>query len=171
MVKTWKIERVNTLKKELEQNQSYIFTDFRGLNVQQMSNLRRSLNEKGAKYHVVKNRFAKRVFNELDYHELKKFFDNPTAIAYSRGNLPEIAKILIGFTKETTLQLKGGFLEGKILSPEDIDSISKLPSREVLLAQVVGMMNSPIMGMVLVLNEIIGKFVRTLKAVEEKKKG
>jgi len=171
MAKSWKVEKVSILKKELEQNQSYIFTDFRGLNVQQMTTLRSSLGEKGAKYHVVKNRIAKRVFDELGYHELKIFLINPTAIAYSRGNLPEIAKILIGFTKETTLQLKGGFLQGEILSQEDIDAISKLPSREVLLNQALYLLNVPITGLVAVMNGIMGKFVRTLQAIEERKRG
>ena len=90
MAQNYKIEKVQSLKGELEAHHNFIFTDYRGLNVQQINSLRRTLREKGAQYHVVKNRFAKRVLDDLGYAELGRFLINPTAIAYFDADLSDI---------------------------------------------------------------------------------
>jgi large subunit ribosomal protein L10 len=169
MAQRYKIERVEALKEELKDHESFIFTDYRGLNVQQINGLRNSLREKGAQYHVVKNRFAKRVLSDLGYEGLDQFLSNPTAIAYFSADLSEIVKVLTNTAGETTLQLKGGYSEGALLSSEEIERISKLPSRDNLIAQAVGLLNAPTRGLVMALGGILPKFVRTLKAIEEKK--
>ena len=166
----WKLDRVEKLKEELESSSNFIFTDYRGLNVQQITELRNSLREKNAKFHVVKNNFARRVFEELGYSGLEGFFVGPTAIAYTSTDVSDIAKVLVNNKKETTLSIKGGYVEGTILTAGQIEEISKLPSREVLIAQAIGLMNAPIRGFVITLNEVIGKLVRTLKAIEDKKR-
>ena len=169
MAQKYKIERVEALKEELKDHSSFIFTDYRGLNVTQINGLRNSLREKGAHYHVVKNRFAKRVLSDLGYEGLDQFLINPTAIAYFSDDLSEIVKVLVDTAGETTLQLKGGYAGGVLLSAEEIEKISKLPSRDSLIAQAVGLLSSPTRGLVMALGGILSKFVRTLKAVEEKK--
>jgi large subunit ribosomal protein L10 len=169
MAQNYKIEKVQSLKGELEAHHNFIFTDYRGLNVQQINSLRRTLREKGAQYHVVKNRFAKRVLDDLGYAELGRFLINPTAIAYFDADLSDIAKVLIDTAGETTLQLKGGYADGMLLSPDEIERISRLPSREALIAQTVGLLNAPARGVVMALGGILSKFVRTLKAVEATK--
>ena len=166
----WKVERVRKLKEELQSSSSFIFTDYRGLNVQQITELRNSLRKKKAEFHVVKNNFARRVFEELGYNGLDGFLVGPTAIAYTSMDISEIAKILVDTRKETTLTIKGGYVEGSVLTADQIEEISKLPSRDVLIAQAIGLMNAPVRGLVITLNEIIGKFVRTLKAIEDKKR-
>jgi large subunit ribosomal protein L10 len=169
MVQRYKIERVEALREELKDHRSYIFTDYRGLNVQQINGLRNTLREKGAHYHVVKNRSAKRVLSDLGYEGLDQFLINPTAIAYFSTDLSEIVKVLIDTVGETTLQLKGGYSEGMLISSDEMERISKLPSRDTLIAQAVGLLNAPVRGMVMVLGGILSQFVRTLKAIEEKK--
>jgi large subunit ribosomal protein L10 len=167
MAQKYKVERVEALREELKDFHSFIFTDYRGLNVQQISELRNNLRDKGARYHVIKNRYAKRVFQDLGFEGMDQYLVNPTAIAYFEENLSAIAKVLIDSSEETTLELKGGYSDGSIISSEELLKISKLPSRDVLLAQLFGMLNAPQRGLVTVLHGIISKFVRTLKAVQD----
>jgi len=169
MANETKIKKVNKLKEELEKYDNFILTNYRGLNVEQISDLRKKLKEKEVGYHVVKNRFAKRVFNKLKIKDLDNILVDPTAIAYFNTDISDVVKILVGSMKATTLKIKGGFSQGHLLSKEDIELISKLPSRDVLIAQTIGLLNAPISGIVFVLNGIILKFVRTLKAIEEVK--
>jgi large subunit ribosomal protein L10 len=169
MAQQWKVDRIHSMREELKKYSNFMFIDYRGMNVQQMSGLRNNLREKGAKFHVVKNRFLKRVFSETGNDQLGRFLVNPTAIAYSKKEMTEAAKVLIAAAKESSLQIKGGFLEGSVLSTEEIDSLSRLPSRQVLIAQAVGMLNAPLGGLVTVLGGLISQFVRTLKAIEETK--
>jgi large subunit ribosomal protein L10 len=169
MAQKQKVEKVEALKEELRNFQNFIFTDYRGLNVQQINGLRNSLTEKGAHFHVVKNRIVRRVFQDLGYEGLDQFLVNPTALAYFDTELSEIAKVLTASVEETTLDLKGGYSDGSILSSEEITKISKLPSREVLIAQIVSVLNAPPRGLVMVLHGFVSKFVRTLKAIEESK--
>ncbi len=169
MAQSYKVEKVNALKEELKEYTNFIFTDYRGMNVRQMSGLRNTLREKGVSFHVIKNRSIKRAFNELGLHGLDGFLINPTALACFNIDIPEIAKIFTETVKDTTLQLKGGYAGGRLLSPEDIALISKLPSREALIAQTIGLFNAPIAGFIMVLGGVLTKFVRMLKAIEEKK--
>jgi large subunit ribosomal protein L10 len=169
MAQNYKVEKVEALREELKDFHSFIFTDYLGLNVQQINDLRNNLREKGAHYHVVKNRFVKRVFQEFGYEGLDQFLVNPTALAYFETDLSEIAKVLVDSASETTLELKGGYSDGTLLSSQEITKISKLPSRNALTAQILGLLNAPPRGLVMVLFGILSKFVRTLKAVEESK--
>jgi large subunit ribosomal protein L10 len=169
MAQKYKVEKVETLKEELKDYNSFIFTDYRGLDVQQINQLRNSLRDKGAHYHVIKNRYAKRVFQDLGFDGMDQYLVNPTAIAYFEKNLSEIAKVLIDSAEETTLELKGGYSDGSVISSDELIKISKLPSRDVLLAQLLGMLNAPQRGLVTALHGILSKFVRTLKAVQEAK--
>ena len=164
-----KIEKVKKLKEDFENYKNFIFTNYRGMNVQQMTDLRNKLREKEAQFHVIKNRFAKRVFGEYGYEGLDNFLVEPTAIAYFNTDINEVAKILFETAEETTLKIKGGYSDGNIYTEKDLLNISKLPSKDVLIAQVVGMMNAPITGLVYTLSGVLSKFVRTLKAIEEKK--
>lgn len=171
MVKQYKLDRLNALKKQLKARSNILFTNYRGLNVYQMNNLRNTLRGKGAGFHVVKNRAARRALSELGYDEsIDQFLIDPTAVIYFDGDITEIAKILVNSSKETTLSIKGGMSNSTTLFSEDIVNISQLPTRHELIAQTVGLLSSPITGLVYTLNGVSAGFVRTLKAVEEKKK-
>jgi large subunit ribosomal protein L10 len=169
MAQSYKVEQVQALKDELKDFHSFIFTDYRGLKVQQINDLRNNLRNKGAHYHVIKNRYAKRVFQDLGLDGMDQYLVNPTAIAYFEENLSEIAKVLIDSAEETTLELKGGYSDGSVISSEELVKISKLPPRDVLLSQLLGVLQAPQRGLVTVLHGMLAKFVRTLKAVQEAK--
>jgi large subunit ribosomal protein L10 len=169
MAQQWKIDEIGKLKEELKEFSSFVFTDYRGMNVEQMSSLRKTLRGKGAQFHVVKNRFVKRVMKELGHDGVERFLVNPTALVYSSIDLSEISKVLVDASKDTPLHLKGGYAEGAVLTAEGIERISKLPSRHVLIARVVGLLNAPIAGFVYTLGGILPKFLRTLKAIEAQK--
>ncbi len=169
MAQEWKIEKINKLKEELKEYSNFVFTDYRGLNVEQINRLRNTLRMKGTQFHVVKNRFIKRAFQELGFNDFAQFLVNPTAIAYCNDEISEMAKILIDFSKDTTLGIKGGYMDGLILSPEEIVKIAELPSKQVLIVQTLGALNRPIAGFVFVLSGILSGFIRTLKAIENTK--
>jgi large subunit ribosomal protein L10 len=169
MAQQWKVDEIGKLKEELKEYSSFVFTDYRGMNVEQMSILRKTLREKGARFHVVKNRFVKRVMKDLGHEGVDGFLVNPTALVYSSIDLSEISKVLVDAARETPLHLKGGYAEGAVLSAEGIERISKLPSRQVLVAEVVGLLNAPIAGFVYALGGIVPRFLRTLKAIEAQK--
>jgi len=169
MVQSYKVAKLQALKEQIKDFKGCLFIDYRGLNVQQINALRNTLREKGAEFHVVKNRTIKRVFHELGYEDFDRFLVDPTALAYFEGDISEIAKTLVDQVDETTLQIKGGFLSDMILEPEDIAQIAALPSRETLIAQIIGTINGPRVGLVFTLSGILSKFVRTLKAVEAQK--
>ncbi len=166
MAQKWKIDKINELKEELKDYSNFLFANYRGLNVEQINNLRNNLREKGAEFHVVKNRFMKRVFNELGHENLDQFLVDPTALTYFNVDLSEIAKLLVEASQDTTLGIKGGYTDGTIFMAEDLEAIAKLPPKQVLIGQVIGLLNSPLADFVHVLNGTITKFIRTLKAIE-----
>ena len=170
MAQKWKIDKINELKDEIKNYSNFIFTNYRGLNVEQINGLRNKLRENGAEFHVVKNRYMKRVLNNLGIEELDQFLIDPTALTYFNVDVSEIAKILVEKLEDTTLELKGGYTDGLLLSAKDVEAISKLPSKQVLIGQTVGLLNTPIVGLLYVLNGTIMKFVTTLKAIERMKK-
>ena len=169
MAQEWKVEKVHHLKEELKNYSTFVFTNFRGMNVEQMSGLRRMLRKKGAEFHVVKNRFVKRAFDEMGYADLSDMLVDPTALVYCNADVTEIAKILIEASKDTSIRLKGAYSEGSLLSALEIERVSKLPSKQVLVAQAIGLLNAPVTGLVFTLGGVLSKFVRTLKAIEQTK--
>ncbi len=168
MPQKYKIERVQALKDGLKNHRNYIFTNYRGLNVTQINSLRNSLREKGVEYHVVKNRFVKRVFDELGMEGFDQYLINPTGLAYFDTDISEVSKMLINMAEETTLEIKGGYAEGSLLSAKEIKKISRLPSKESLIAQAIGLLSAPQRGIVMILSGVLQKLVRTLKAIETK---
>ena len=167
MAQSWKVERLEKLKEDMKQYSHFIFTNYRGLNVDQLSSLRNELKNKDVEYHVVKNRFAKRAFKELGYVDIEPFFIDPTAIAYFNVDISEVCKVLINSTEETTLQMKGGLSDGVFMTSQDIERISKLPSRQVLITKTVGLMASPLTGLVLMMKGMLTQFIGTLKQIEK----
>lgn len=144
--------------------------DFQGLNVAEISALRHELRSAGTEFRVVKNSIAKRALQGTAMSVLDKHFFGSTAVALSSQDPVAPAKILTRFSKENPkLKLKVGFLEGKELTPEDINDLAKLPGREVLLATLLGVLQAPPTGLVNVLAGILRKFLGTLQAIQEEK--
>lgn len=170
MNRSEKEQRVEALSGALAQARLLCLADFQGLNVEEISALRRSLRASKAEIHVVKNTLAKRAIRGTPLQELEPYLAGPTAIAYTSTDPVEPAKALIRFAKDNPkLKLKAGFLEGKVLSADGIEDLSKLPAREVLLASLLGTLKSPPTALVNVLSGILRKLLWALRAIEESK--
>jgi len=146
-----------------------VVTHYRGLSVAKMGELRGALRAAEVSLQVVKNTLARRAAEGTDFSLAADLFTGPTAIAY--GNDPVgLAKALSDFAKgNEALQILGGVLDGKRLEKADISVLANLPSREVLLARLLGSLQSPLSGFVRTLNEVPASFVRTLAAVRDQK--
>jgi len=143
-----------------------IFTDYRGLSVPEITVLRRKLKESGIEYKVVKNTLARFAAERAGKDELAGFFVGPVAVALGYGDITEPARVLADYigTSKTSLSVKGGFLGDSVLSVEDVMTLSTLPSRELLLAKVVGGMQIPIMALLGCLTTPMRGFMGILQA-------
>ena len=143
-----------------------IFTDYRGLSVPEITVLRRKLKESGIEYKVVKNTLARFAAERAGKDELAGFFVGPVAVALGYGDITEPARVLADYigTSKASLSVKGGFLGDSVLSVEDVMTLSTLPSRELLLAKVVGGMQIPIMALLGCLTTPMRGFMGILQA-------
>lgn len=165
-----KKKMVEEIKEKLSEAKSAVLTDYRGLNVEQITELRRQLREAGVEYKVLKNTMVIRAANELEMEFLEEHLVGPTAIAFGIEDAVSPAKILSKFAKDNKdLEIKAGVLEGSLMDKDDIKNLADLPSREVLLGKVVGGMQAPISGLVNVLNGPMRGLVYALQAVKDKK--
>lgn len=123
-----------------------ILADYRGLAAPEMTKLRRSLREEGIEYKVIKNTLARFAAERAGRSDLISLFSNPISIAFSHGDIIAPAKVLADYinTSREAIRIRGGFLSDRLLTKEDVMALAKLPSREILLAKVVGGMQSPI---------------------------
>lgn len=146
-----------------------IVTHYRGLTVAQMGDLRRRLRQANVSMRVVKNTLARRAAEGTDFKAAEELFSGPVAIAYGSDPVG-MAKALSEFSKEhEALEILGGVLEGKRVDVQGIKALASLPPREVLLAKLLGSMQSPISGFVRTLAEVPASFVRTLAAIRDQK--
>ncbi len=161
---------VTQLKDRFAQAKLVVLTDYKGLNVAAMNDLRAKLREAGIDYQVVKNTLLRRAAQETDAAALIDSFTGPSAIALSLDDPVAPAKVLTEFAKANDkLEIKAGVMEGKFLDAASIKALAALPSREVLLAKLLSVLVAVPTGMVTVLNEIPAQFVRVLAAVRDQK--
>lgn len=161
-----KEQTIERLRERLDGAKCLYVTDFTGLDVASMTDLRARLTAARVEYLVVKNTLARRALSEGPFAELAEHMTGPNAFAVSRDDVVAAAKILTDFAKERERpQIKAGVIEGQVISLEEIRRIASLPPREQLLAEVVGHARAPIAGLVFVLHGLLAKFVRTVEAV------
>ncbi|GHV85824.1 50S ribosomal protein L10 [Spirochaetia bacterium] len=168
----YKIKAIGALKETFTASQSpdYIFTDYRGLTVEQITNLRDQLRGKEAHYKVVKNNFARLAFEELKAPDVSNYLVGPTAVAIAPRDSNEVAKILLAFTKEApALKVKGGLVGNTVYTDKQMEAFSKLPGRLELISMLMSVMNGPARNLAAALNDIPSRLVRTVKAVADKK--
>ncbi len=169
-VQQYKIEALEKTKELLAGYKDYIFSDFRGLSVAQITELRGKLRETNAIYKVIKNSYLRRAAKEMGLpDDVAEFFVGPTAVALVKDDVSPVAKVLAEFMKDSTLKIKGGYVDGSIFDEKGIEALSKLPGRDVLYAQLMGTMNAPLTNLMYAMNGVVSKLVRTLQAVAEKK--
>ncbi|MCL4498740.1 MAG: 50S ribosomal protein L10 [Chloroflexi bacterium] len=163
---------VEEVKEKFGRAKGVVLTEYRGLNVEQISVLRRKLREQGVEYHVLKNTLVKIAIKDTGLEDLEAHLVGPTAIAFGFDDPVVAAKVLSDFARSVkALVLKAGVVEGKVVDGEGIQAIATLPSREVLIAKVLGGMQSPISGLVYVLNGPIQKLAMALGQIAKQKEG
>jgi large subunit ribosomal protein L10 len=164
-----KEQEVAKLQDFFVNNNTIMMTDYRGISVSEDSELRKELREAGINYLVAKNTLLKIACNNAGHTALDDYFADPTAIAFG-DNPVEMAKILSNFIKKAKkTQIKVGLLDGNILSVDDIDVLAKLPSREEMLAKILGSMQAPLYGFAGVTTGMLTQLVNVVDAVREKK--
>lgn len=166
-----KVEAIGMLKEMISGSNDFVFTEYRGLTVEQITTLRHQLREKGVELHVVKNNFARLAFEELGYpNAVEPVLKGPTAVAFVKDASNEVAKILLDFAKDTpALVVKGAMVDRQFMDVKQVETFSKLPGRDQLIAMLMSAMQAPAQNLVYVINAIPTKLVRVLKAIEEQK--
>jgi large subunit ribosomal protein L10 len=164
-----KEQAVGELAHEFDAAEAVYAVDYRGLTVAQISTLRGRLLEQDTKLKVVKNSVTKLAAEKADVSSISDHLAGPTALAFVRGDAAAAAKTLQGFVKESdnVLELKGGLLNGKSLSSDEVVSIALLPSRQVLLQQLVSMVAQPISGTARTLNALLAAIPVQLSKIAE----
>ena len=140
-----KAQIIDRLQEDFSNCSIGILTDYRGLSTAEITALRRKLQETGSEYKVVKNTLARFAAERIDRDDIAGSFDGPVAIAFGYGSLTDPAKVLADYirTSRADVGIKGGFIAYRLLTSGDVMSLSTLPPREILLARVVGGMQSP----------------------------
>jgi large subunit ribosomal protein L10 len=143
-----------------------ILADYNGMDAPMTTELKDSLRENGASYNVVKNRMLNRALSD----DVSGLLTGPTAMIYGEGDVVEVAKVIKKFTaKNQKPVVKGGFVEGKAVSAEDVVQLAKLPSKDVLRAMLLGTLQAPCSQLVGVLDQKVASLVYVLSAVKDKK--
>lgn len=169
MFKDDKAKVVEEVREAYKRSTVAIVSEYRGLTVGEMTALRVDIRNSGSEIRVVKNTLAKRAAEGTDFEGLSNYLVGPTVIAFSNDPAAP-AKALSEFEKKhSNLILKGGILNGKDLDVNGIKALAKLPSREVLLAKLLGTMNGPIQNFVGVLAAVPASLVRVLDQVRQQK--
>lgn len=162
--------KVAELKDLLSSSKGAVLVDYCGLTVAEDTELRSKMREAGVKYMVAKNTFIRIAAKEAGIEGLDAYLEHNTAVAFSAEDPVAPAKILNDFSKDhKALEIKAGILDGKVIALDEVKALAELPSREELLAKLVGSMQAPISGLVNVLQGTIRNFVYTLEAVRQKK--
>lgn len=165
-----KEKMLEEITEELKQAELVVITDYRGLNVQSINKLRGELRKEDCRYKITKNTMNRLACREAGVEELEGYFEGPVAIAYSSADPVAAARVFKEFIKENSaLEIKGGILSGQLLDPEAIKALGDIPSREVLLAKVVGGFQAPIIGLVGVLHGNMRSLVCAFDAVRRQK--
>lgn len=165
-----KEEVVAEVTQKLNEAKSVFLTDFKGLNVQEISDLRRAFTGASVQYRVVKNTLARLSVKEAGLDELLEYLEGPTAMAFGMDDPAAPARVIKQFAKDSAkLQVKACLFDGMFLDANKVNEIANLPSKEQLLGKLSGVLNAPLTNLVYSLNAILSKFVFALNAVKEQK--
>src|SRR3954471_24543910 len=167
-----KVAVVNEVRERLSSSDGAILTEYRGLNVTEIANLRRALRQAGGEYTIYKNTLVRFAVRELGLQQLEDLLVGPTAIAFVDGDAAAVAKSLRDFAKgNQNLVIKGGILGETILSAADTPALAELPSKEQLLAQLAGAMAAPLQQMAGLLNALPQNFAYAIRALADQQGG
>jgi large subunit ribosomal protein L10 len=160
----------NRIKNSLKDSTALFVIKYSGLSSPDVTSLRQALKSSKANMFVVKNSVARRALKDAGLEAMIKSIDGPCGLVFAKDEPVSASKALCNFVKDhEKLGLEGGYLQDKVLERKDIEALAKLPSKEVLRAQVVSALNSPVSNFVMVLNQLLVKFVICLDQIKEKK--
>jgi len=161
---------VDRLKKDIGASDSLFVVQYLGLNSLKMSQLRSALRDGKSRLLVAKNSLMKIALKDSKIDGLDNFFEGPAALVFSDNDIASASKVLFKFAQENEkFILRGAYYKGSLLKQKDIESIAKLPSKEVLIAQVVSILKSPLSGLVFTLGGLLNKLVIVLNQIKEKR--
>jgi len=161
---------VDGLAEKMQSSAAGVFVDYKGINVEADTALRAQFRENGVDYSVIKNTLTRFAANRIGYEALDPILHGTTALAVSKDDPVISAKLIYDYSKKNqNFKIKAGFVDSKVITPEEVVALAQLPPREVLIAQVLGTMNAPITGFATVLNANIRGLAVALKAIAEKK--
>lgn len=164
-----KSQNVEEIKEKISKAQSVVVVDYRGLNVEQLTELRSRYRKAGVEYKVYKNTMMRFAFKDSGLEEFNQFLKGPNAVAFGYDDPVQAAKITSEFAKENDkLEIKAGIVDGKVIDVNGVKDLANLPPREVLIAQVLGGFNAPIQGFANVLQGTIRSLAIVLNAIAEK---
>ncbi len=167
-----KRELVEGYIQQLQASAGVIVTDYRGLRVAELEQLRRSLRENGAILEIVKNRLLKLALSQVGLEMPREWLEGTTAVAFCHSEVPPVAKAISDFARESEyLVVKGGLLGSSAMSAEQVKALASLPPREVLLAQVLGTIQAPAAQMAGVIASGIRQVLSVLQAYVDKLEG
>ena len=162
--------QVNEIVEKLQKSQSVILYDYRGLTVEEVTALRNEFRKAGVEYRVIKNTLIGRAAEKIGCEGLDQYLAGPTAVAFGYEDPVAPAKILNNYVKKIKkTEIKAGIVEGKVIDANGVTALADLPSKEVLIAKMLGSMNSPITGLVSVLSGTMRNLVYALNSIKEKK--
>ncbi|MDD5747803.1 MAG: 50S ribosomal protein L10 [Actinomycetota bacterium] len=165
-----KEEKVKLLKKMFEGEDSLFFINFTGLGVSESSELRRILDDHGARMRVLKKTLTRIALKDLGREEILPFLEGPIAVIFSGDRAQEVARVTRNFMRERKgLFFRGGLFRGNVLSAAQIESLALIPPRETLVSQAVGAIRSPLFGMVFVSSAPLKRMLSVLNGVIESK--
>jgi large subunit ribosomal protein L10 len=168
MDRTQKAAVIEEVAQQIQEAEAIYAVDYRGASVPQAAELRARLREADATFRVVKNTLTERAADQAGAEGLKAYLDGPTALTFVRGDAAAAAKALADFRRASgLLEFKGGWMNSEALSPEQMDAIARLPTREVLYGRLVGMVASPLTGLASALNGLIGGLARQLSQIAD----
>ncbi len=159
---------VDEVAEQIRAADTIFAVDYRGISVKQAMDLRQQLSEAGARFQIVKNRLTVRAADKAGAESLKELLEGPTAFAFVDGDAALAAKAIATFRRQNgLLEFKGGTMEGEVLTIDEIESIARLPARDVLHNQFVGVLASPLTGLVRGLGSLVGGLAIQLRQIEQ----
>lgn len=169
MVKQYKVDEVSSLVAKLHEKKNILLTNFSGTKVKDLNQLRRNLREKGVEYRVVKNNLFNRALKEAGYNNIDEHIKGPIGVAFTDGDLSDVAKVFKDFQKEfENFSYSVGVMDNIVYGVHEIRKIADLPSKDILIAQLMSLINGPAGGIAMVTNQIIASLARGIKLVADK---
>ena len=168
--KAKKNQVMEEIREILQTNKNVVLTEYRGLNVEQVTALRSQLRSAGVKFKVLKNTLSRKLFQEAGIENLHEQLEGPVALGFLSEDVAASSKALVDFAKKNELLVvKAGYVDGKLLAASDVKALAALPSRDVLLAMLLSTMQAPVKNLMSAMQGTTRKLVYALNAVKEQK--